>query len=388
MGYVYTQNGKPTLMMKYYVNGRMVRESTGTTNRKKALKILQATETDKDRGLPVGAAIGKIKWEAAVALYEADYRNNNRKTLKGQQRRLRLHLTPFFGGRKMASIRPADITTYIDGRRADGAKVGTVNRELDVLRHMFVLCVKGERLLFRPHVERLTGEHPRAGFFDEESFLAVRRNLPADLQPVVTFAYVTGWRIDSEVLTRQWRHVDLAANEVRLDPNETKNKRPRVFRLTADLRAMLLERQAARDAAVVDGHLCPWVFFRMVAKGRGGRKYPKVIKRFQKAWRAACAAAGVPGRLPHDFRRSAVRNMVRRDVPDKVAMALAGHLTRSVFDRYNIVSESDLVTAAGRLEGLAPTETGIPTGIPPADSLTASRKQGQKVRKIGGAARV
>src|SRR5262249_6242914 len=143
----------------------------------------------------------------------------------------------------------------------------------------------------------------RSGFFEPEMLYGVLAHLPESLQPVIEFAYITGWRIPSEVLTLEWRQVDIKGGEVRLDPETTKNREGRVFPLTDDLRALLESRHAEHQRLKLKGQIVPSVFFRMVATKRGGSKEPRAIKTFNKAWTAACLAAGCPGRIPHDLRR-------------------------------------------------------------------------------------
>jgi integrase len=148
----------------------------------------------------------------------------------------------------------------------------------------------------------------------------------------------------SEVQKLHWRQVDLGVGAVRLDPGTTKNDEGREFPFTKELR-VLLEAQKAKTEALQRerGIICPWVFHRA----------GKPIKYFRRSWKTACKNAGLPGRIPHDFRRTAVRNLVRAGVPERVAMQMTGHKTRSVFERYNIVSSADLMEAARRLDEAA-----------------------------------
>jgi len=163
--------------------------------------------------------------------------------------------------------------------------------------------------------------------------------------------YYTGWRV-GEMRSLEWRDTDLTGRVIRLRPERAKNKHGLVLPLTGELLAVI-ERAAARRR--LD---CVYVFY---IDG-------KPIGDFRKAWHTACVATGLGrweptgiltsdgrpevvhhGLILHDFRRTGARNLVRAGVPDAVAMRLTGHKTRSIFDRYNIVSESDLLAPSERL---------------------------------------
>lgn len=91
--------------------------------------------------------------------------------------------------------------------------------------------------------------------------------------------------------------------------------------------------------------ICPFVFH------RNGEQ----IKEFRTAWKNACKAAGCPGKLIHDMRRSAVRTFERAGVPRSVAMSIVGHKTESIYRRYAIVDEAMQREAAARLDAWVKT---------------------------------
>lgn len=153
--------------------------------------------------------------------------------------------------------------------------------------------------------------------------------------------YYIGWRV-AEILNLQWRQVNLETAEVRLDPGTTKSGEGRVIYLDGELLdAMKQQRDFVLALQRHRGEIIPWVFVNPETADR--------IRYFRRRWVEACKQTGLTGRLFHDFRRTAVRNMVRAGVPEVVAMSITGHKTRSVFDRYNIVNEGDLREAARRI---------------------------------------
>jgi integrase len=308
--------------------------------------------TKLERAGPRALRTEHTTFEDLADLILQDYRRNERKStgklITGLQR-----LRTAFGGWQALNISSGDIADYIDRRKQQGAANGTVNRELAALKRSFHLAVRRKLLSSDgvPTIDLLKEAAPRAGFFEREQFEAVRHHLPGPLQCAVTFVYITGWRIKSEILSLQWRQVSFTAETIRLDPGTTKNDDGRLFVMTPELRAMLLEQRAATDALQqATGQIIPLVFHR----------HGRLIKAYRRAWISSCRKAGVPDRIPHDFRRTAVRNLERAGVSRSVAMKMVGHRTESIYRRYAIVSESDLREAARKL---AAVEQGARNGI-------------------------
>ena len=247
---------------------------------------------------------------------------------------------------------------------------GEINRELTLLKRAFNLAIQAGKLISKPYIPLLKERNVRTGFFERHQFDSIGRHLSEVLRRMLTVAYITGWRIPSEIQTLEWRQVDFAAGELRLDPGTTKNDDGRVFPLTAELRAVLEQQwQVTQALAQANGRIYPWVF----------HSDGEPVRSFIKTWRTATRKAGCPGRIPHDFRRTAVRNLVRAGVPERVAMQLTGHKTRSVFERYNIVSPGDLRDAAKRLD----VATGIVLGIAaPQSGLEAASERAKLLKRM------
>jgi len=146
--------------------------------------------------------------------------------------------------------------------------------------------------------------------------------LPSDLRDVISFAYVTGWPMPSEIFTLQWRRVDFEAGVARLEPGTTKSREGRVIPFNDEPRAVLEARRAlTAQLQRRTGRIIPWVFHR----------HGVPIRSIYAAWRTACRAAAVRGRITHDLRRKAVRNFERVGLSRSVAMKLTAHRTEAVY---------------------------------------------------------
>jgi integrase len=292
--------------------------------------MLKTREGEIADGKRPGICFDRINFDDLLKDYVTDYKINGKRTLKKAERCVSFLLQEL-SGMMAPEITTDVIKKYIEKRLSSGLGNATVNREFAALKRAFNLAARctPPKVSMVPYIPMLKENNIRKGFIEHKEYLALKNALPDYLKPILSFGYFTGWR-KAEILNLKWSHVNLRDGIVRLEPGETKNSEGRTIYMEPALWDMAKQLHKNRRMD------CFFVF------NRDGER----IDDFRKAWGSACTSAGKPGLLFHDLRRSAIRNMVRAGVPERVAMMISGHKTRSVFDRYNIVSQDDLIEAA------------------------------------------
>ncbi len=350
--------GVATWFSVYCQRGAERRRTTGETEFKAARKahrgFLDALAAERQGHTAMPAPLA-ARTTVSVLLdeLEADFRLRGLRWLK----QARYHAAPIrarFGDVRASKLTAAGVDRYIEAKLAEDYTPASVNRQTGLLAQALRLAHRRGTLSSVLAVRRLPERNARQGFLERADLDQVVAALPEYLQDLVRFAYLTAWR-RGELVSLRWSDVDRDGGVIRLRPEHSKNGRGRTVAIEGDLYAIVERRWQARQVKSADGTVrVPELVFH-----RDGRP----IADFRKAWAQACIAAGlcrvvgvnadgserkIPTRLFHDLRRSGVRNMIRAGVPERVAMEISGHRTRAIFDRYNIVSETDLRTAMQR----------------------------------------
>lgn len=336
--------------IKYYRNGKPYRESTKSTKEADAKRLLKRREGEISKGKLPGIYFDRVRFDELAEDFLRDYKVNNKKTLIRAEQFVS-NLKEVFEGMKVVDITTPLIEKYIEGRMQK-VQNATINRELAALKRMLNLGAKRTppKVDRVPYIPRLKENNARKGFFEHGDYIALKDALPDYLKGFITFGYKTGWRI-SEIRDLTWNQVDRNQGIVRLEVGDTKNEEARTVYLDEELKQIFQKQWEKRRKT---GRLIPYVFL--------NEKGTDKTKDFRKAWSKACKASGVGKKLFHDLRRTAVRNMVRAGVPERVAMMVSGHKTRSVFQRYNIVSDTDLRLASQKQEEYLKLQIGKVSG--------------------------
>ena len=312
--------------------GRLLRGSTGETDKKKAVEVLKAKRDElaaARRGYTVlvGPEVQRVTVGDLLDRLVGDY------TLRGVKSlvQVKTHLIPvrdFFGAIPAVDVTEADVDRYITERRKAGKADATINRGTQLLgQALRPFLEKHQRPT--PTIRRLREDNARQGFFERGEFEAViaRLNDP-DVADFYEWFFYTGMR-PKETKSLTWAAFDKETWTLRLHAKDAKTGKGRVIVLAGPLRVIAERRLKARRLD------CPLIF----------HEDGEALGEFRKRWKRACREAGVQDRRPYDLRRTAVRNLIRAGVPERVAMDISGHRTRAVFDRYNISNEKDVEEA-------------------------------------------
>lgn len=326
-----------TWTVRYYSGGRFTERASGTDDYDEAVIFLRKEVAKAHEQQHLTAHPERVRMGQLFDLLLEDYRTQERHSTYDVERKIESRLRKYFGTRKAMDITSAVLKDYVRARRAEKSKPtnGTINRELAVVRRALKLGEMQDPPLVRrvPHFTMLPEAAPRDGVLTHEQYRAIRDALPKYARIALVLSYHTGAR-KGELRQIRKDKIDLKTKRIELPGRTTKNGKGRYLPIYGDMGPEL---EIAIAAGVPE---CPYLI-----QDQGQPVYD-----FEKAWASARKAAGVPDALFHDLRRTAVSNMIEAGLSEKEAMEISGHRTRSVFDRYHIVSERRLKEMAGKLE--------------------------------------
>jgi len=379
-GRIFERKGSSYWWVSYYAHGKEEREVARHVRTGEKIEVSEKGRHEAERFLKrrlgelaaehhggrafVGPQQERVTVNELLDGLERDYRLRDKWSIKvaSPLKSVRSH----FGTWRAVDVTSEAIGKYIERLREEGYSNATVNRRTQLLGQAFKVAIRNKQLSVAPFIPRLSEVgNERQGFFETADFEAVIPELPEYLRDFCRFGFLTGWRRGS-IESLRWS--DVVDGIVYLRAESNKTRKAETVPLEGELRAIVERRRQVATWEEKDGtrRFAEYVF----------HLQGEPVGDFRKAWASACVAAGIgkmtcpkcgsdgakkvcekcgeptrySGKIFHDFRRTASRNMIAAGVPQAVAMKITGHRTDSMFRRYAIVNEEQ------KREALAKTQ--------------------------------
>jgi integrase len=247
-----------------------------------------------------------------------------------------------------AALTAGMVDKFRDRCVAAGLAKATADKYVEELRAALSFGVEKGRLARAPKLSFFKPDNRRTGFFEQAEHEAVRAVLPQPFADVAHFAYLSGWRRD-EIETLTWDRLDRKGCEVWIWDSKNGDRRTLPYRLNNELVELIERRWQARQHGTSEAPKLSELVFHVKGRPPGD---------WRRRWQKACVAAGVGrltgekrkdgkerlryvGKLFHDYRRTAVRDLTRAGVDRVTAKLITGHRSDSVFERYAIMTERE-----------------------------------------------
>jgi integrase len=359
-GSIYRQPHCTTWTIQFFRNGKRIRESTGEHRYAVARQILNQRLGAVAKGIYIERDRNPVLVSELYGWLQQRYIENRCKSSAALRHRW-AHIEPVFADWQAQNVSTEMIDRYIAGRLAEGARNGTVNREIAVLKAAFRIGFTKRRLSRLPHFKHLKEANARQGFLEDGDYAKLTANASQLwLRLFLELDFTYGWR-KSELLALRVNQCDLISRTIRLEADQSKNQEARQVVMTAAVYELVSQA--------------------VIGKGQDDflltREGNKPVRDFRRSWRTLCIKAGLGrmtcracgktmttsacecgsklrpryvGRIVHDFRRSAARQLRSAGVAESVIMKVGGWRTASIFRRYAIVSDADQRQAVEMLE--------------------------------------
>lgn len=339
MGKLIKRAGSEFWYMYYRdANGTLHRESTKKKLKKDAEKILKQKLNEVARyGVP--GIYDSTTWDDLERIYLDDLKAKDRKSIDRIERNLG-NLRKFFQKHRAVDIDTKLITEYRNNRKlVDNMANSTVDNELSSLQRMLRIAHSLNMIPRIPDIPKLGAHNIREGYYTHEQFESLRDNIAPHMKNLIVLLYNSGMRVN-EALSLKWEHVNLDNNTITLKFGMTKSGQRKHIVFNKAIKRALLEQNERSQ--------CEYVFTNSTWK--------EPIKDRFRPFYTACKRSGLvddKGKNTHtfhDFRRTFCVNAVRAGLSEEVIMKMSGWATRSIFTRYFIVDDTDMMEGARKLD--------------------------------------
>ena len=250
-----------------------------------------------------------------------------------------------YGNMIVADIKKADLQNFMIKREKEGKKISTIDQDIGKVKAMVSMSfendmVSGNTLKVFRSIKKQTKKFDdvRDRILSSDEFDSLMQHATGHTKDIISMGYYTGIR-KGEILKLTWNKVKLDKRIIQLEPGDTKDREARNIPICKELFGILRNMPKRIQKAGDNSHV-------FLYKG-------KIVSDIRKGLRKACKAAGVKygrniegGFVFHDLRHTFNTNMRKAGISDTVIMAITGHSTREMFDRYNTIDMDDIKKAS------------------------------------------